>query len=128
MPSAYYLSPRFCPRSSTTTESDVRVAISFAIVKPAHPPPAITTSTGFSRVIAALPPDPLPHSPILDLDCVQAPIRRIHRDPVHVIEFCWNSVPQTQPFRMPSQRSKSWGSLLLSGISFLPFRLGTFYI
>src|SRR5215469_16528742 len=53
MPSAYSLSPRFWPRSSTTTESDVRVAISFAIARPDHPPPAITTSTGFSRAIAA---------------------------------------------------------------------------
>src|SRR5215472_13253501 len=97
MPSAYSLSPRFCPRSSTTTESDVRVAISFAIVKPAHPPPTITTSTGFSRVIAALTPDLLLDAPILDLDGGQAPIRRIHRDRMHVIEFCWNYVPQTQP-------------------------------
>src|SRR5215510_12641397 len=110
MPSAYSLSPRFCPRSSTTTESDVRFAISFAIVKPAHPPPAITTSTGFSRVIAAPPPDRLLHAPLLDLDCAQAPIRPIHRDRLHVIEFSWNSVPPSQPLRMPSQRSKSWSA------------------
>src|SRR5215471_2252225 len=96
MPSAYSLSPRFRPRSSTTTESEVRVAISFAIVKPAHPPPAITTSTGFSRVIAALPPGP----PILDLDHVHAPIRRIHRDRVLVIEFSGNALPKAKPFRL----------------------------
>ena len=39
------------PRSSTTTDSELRVAISFAISRPAQPPPTITTSTGFRRVI-----------------------------------------------------------------------------
>src|SRR5215831_5747123 len=127
MPSAYYLSPRFCPRSSTTTDSEVRVAISFAIVKPAHPPPAITTSTGFSRVIAAPPPDRLLHAPLLDLDYIQAPIRRTHRDRLNVIEFSCHSVPQTQLSEchrsgpdLGTQEHK--GPSFLSGISFIAFR------
>jgi len=43
-----YSSFREWPRSRTTTEREVREAISFAMVRPTHPPPAITTFTGFS--------------------------------------------------------------------------------
>src|SRR6185503_17614707 len=38
------------PRSSTRTESGVRVVSSRAIVRPVQPPPTIATSTGFKRV------------------------------------------------------------------------------
>src|SRR6476469_8367719 len=50
MPYAYFVAVGIEPRSSTRTESGVRVVSSRAIVRPVHPPPTIATSTGLRRV------------------------------------------------------------------------------
>src|SRR6478672_11284721 len=50
MPYAYFVAAGIDPRSSTRTESGVRVVSSRAIVRPVQPPPTIATSTGLRRV------------------------------------------------------------------------------
>ena len=52
MPVTYSAILRSGPRSSTTTEREVRLVISLAIARPTQPPPAITISARLRRCMA----------------------------------------------------------------------------
>src|SRR5262249_35829101 len=79
MPYAYCVGSCIAPRSSTTTERDVRAVSSFAIVRPVQPPPMITTSTGLSVVVGCLLTLILPRRGLVLRDLLEAGRRRTKR-------------------------------------------------